>query len=72
MFEHVFNIVQGRLGGVNCFMTRNRDYPLSRSVVDNNHEAVISVANREICDEVTRYLGKWGGVSLSFDWYQAR
>ena len=69
-FEHVFDVIQGGLGGINCFMTRDRDYPLSRSVVDNDHEAVISVANREICDEIACHLRKWGGISLSFDWYQ--
>ena len=72
MFEHVFNIVQGHLSGINSFVTRDRDYPLSRSVVDNDHEAVIAIANREICDEIACHLGKWGGVSLSFDRYQAR
>ena len=68
--EHVFDIVQGHLSGIDCFMTRDRDYPLSRSVVDNDHEAVISIANREICDEIACHLGKWRGVPLSLDWYQ--
>ena len=71
-FEHVFDVIQGRLGGVNCLVTRDRDYPLSRSVVDNDHEAVISVANREICDEIACYLRKWSGIPLSFDQYQTR
>ena len=44
-FKHVFDVVQGRLGGVNGFVTRDRDYPLSRSVVDNDHEAVIAIAD---------------------------
>ena len=69
-FEHVFNVVQGGLSGINCFMTGDRDYPLCRSVVDNNHEAVISVANREISDEIACHLGKRGGIPLSLDWYQ--
>ena len=40
-------------------------------MVDNNHEAVISVANWEICDEITCHLRKWGGILLPLDWYQA-
>ena len=58
------------MGGINHFMTRDRDYPLSRSVVDNDHEAVIAVTNWQICDEIAGHLGKWGGVSLTLDRYQ--
>ena len=70
-FEHMFNVIQGCLNSINCLVTGNRDYPLYRSVVDNNHETVVAIANQQICDEITGYLGKWGGVSLAFDRYQA-
>ena len=70
-FEHVFDIIQGCLSGINRFVTRDRDYPLSRSVVDNDHDAVIPIANQEIRDKVACHLGKRGGVSLTLDWYQA-
>jgi hypothetical protein len=69
--ELFVDIVLGGLDGVDCFVAGNRNYPLSRSMVDHDHEAVKFIDQVNVSDEVTCDLEKEKDISPSFNRNQA-
>ena len=58
MFEKEFS----HSFGVYSFSTRSENYPLRKTMVDHNHERVISKRGRVISDQVNRQLLEQAGA----------
>ena len=58
MFEKEFS----HSFGIDGFVAWGENYPLRKTVVDHDHERIITMRGREISDQVDRQLLKWVGA----------
>ena len=57
-FEYEVKKQLGNPCSVNGFLTRCKNYPLSKAMVDHDHDRIKSRRGREVGDEVNRELFK--------------
>ena len=60
-FKDVGKKKLGNAGRINAFGTGSKDHPLSKAVVDHDHQGIMAGGWGEIGDEVNRELLEWEG-----------
>jgi hypothetical protein len=57
---------------VYSFVARGENYPLQKSVVNNDHDRVEAIREREVGDEVSGTMSEWPHKNGSGNWKERR